>query len=220
MRATRTVLLATLLLLLAVAFSSAQTTCPKPADPGINVCMPQKDAAGYSVSTTPVHVVASATGNGGIKYMQIYVRGVKVATYHTDHIDVQVDMGTNGGGLVVLAKDETDQIFQVYRQMAVYGATTGCDSVAPGTVKICSPFDMSNTWAPSTFRLVAGAASGAGISYMQVYVNGKKFATYYTSHLDVTITLPTGGTRITVQAKDNAGVTFKRTIYPDITDAF
>jgi hypothetical protein len=219
MKATRTVLLAALLLLLAAPLANAQTSCPKPANPGVNVCLPEKDTKGYSVTTTPVHVVASATGNGGIKYIQIYIRGVKYATYHTDHIDVHVDMD-GGGYLVVQAKDETDQVFKVYRQMDVYGATTGCDTTAPGTVKICSPFNAQFTTVPTTFRLVAVAASSAGISYMQVYANGKKYATYYTSHVDSTITLPPSGTRLTVLAKDKAGAIFKRTIYPDINDAF
>jgi hypothetical protein len=218
MKATRTLLLTALMLLLAVSLASGQTTCPKPTNPGLNLCLPEKDSVGYSVTTTPVHVVASATGNGGIKYIQIYIAGVKYATYHTDHIDVHVD--TDGGGLVVQAKDETDKIFKAYRQLDVYGATTGCDTTDPGTVKICSPFDIHLNIVPTTFRLVAAAASSAGISYMQIYANGKRYATYYTSHLDATITLPASGTRLTVLAKDKAGATFKRTIYPDISNEF
>src|SRR5258708_5734780 len=83
--------------------ASAQTTsCPPPASPGVVICSPQM----FSYTTAPVHVVASATGNAPISYMQIYVNTVKYATYHgTNQIDVQVNTAARGANIVVVAKD-------------------------------------------------------------------------------------------------------------------
>lgn len=211
----RSLLFAALLCILTCSYGMAQTTsCPPPSTPGVNICSPPRS----STTTTPVHVVASATGNGGIRYMQIYLNTVKYATYHgTDHIDVQINTDRSVS-IVVLAKDNTGQNYTSFASASIYGSTTGCDTTEAGTVKICSPWDGPKAAsAPQQFRVVAVAASAAGIKYLQVYINGMKYATYYTDHLDTLVSVATtGGTRVTVQAKDNLGATFKSTVFPNV----
>jgi hypothetical protein len=206
------VLLASFLCLGQLNASAQTTSCPAPTSPGVAICSPENN----SDTTAPVHVVASATGNAPISYMQIYINSVKYATYHgTNHIDVQVSTAARGATIGVLAKDTNGQNYVSYVSTSIYGSTVGCDTTDPGTVKICSPYASEiNGSTPQDFRVVAVAASSAGIKYSQIFINGVKYATYYTDHLDTMVHVATTGiTRLAVQAKDNAGATIKTNVY-------
>jgi hypothetical protein len=77
-------------------------------------------------------------------------------------------------------------------------------------VVICNPPNGSTQ--PTSFHIIAAASASAGIKYMQIYLDGVKYSDYFSSSIDVPVTLATGARRITVQAADNNSVTFKTTV--------
>jgi hypothetical protein len=62
-------------------------------------------------------------------------------------------------------------------------------------------------------RLVAAANSSHPVKLLQIYVNGTKRSDHSGSILDTFLELPKGTNRVTVQAKDAAGRTFKATVF-------
>jgi hypothetical protein len=91
-------------------------------------------------------------------------------------------------------------------------ATASCTlSTTDPSVTICTP--APNATLPSPVHLNAGATASAGVSNLQVYVDGVNQKTFYSSALDTQLTLANGPRRITVQAKLNNGLTTKKTIY-------
>lgn len=64
----------------------------------------------------------------------------------------------------------------------------------------------------SPVHIQAAARDSATVSFMQIYVDGKAVFTASGGSLDASIAMTSGAHRLTVQAKDNAGVIFKQTI--------
>jgi Glucodextranase, domain B len=58
----------------------------------------------------------------------------------------------------------------------------------------------------------AATRDSAAVSFIQIYVDGKAVFTTSGGTLDTSIPMAVGARRVTVQAKDSAGVTFKQTI--------
>lgn len=69
----------------------------------------------------------------------------------------------------------------------------------------------------SPVRVVAATRDSVAVSFMQIYIDGSPVLTSSGATLDKSITLAVGTHRLTVQAKDTAGVIFKQTIYITVT---
>jgi hypothetical protein len=64
----------------------------------------------------------------------------------------------------------------------------------------------------SPVHLQAATRDSAAVSVIQVYVDGKAVFTASGGMLDASLPMASGIRRVTVQAKDTAGVIFKQTI--------
>jgi hypothetical protein len=60
--------------------------------------------------------------------------------------------------------------------------------------------------------VVAATRDSTSVSFVQIYVDGKAVFTKTGGSLDTLVTMIAGAHRVTVQAKDAAGVIFKQTI--------
>lgn len=115
--------------------------------------------------------------------------------------------GTRTGTLTI-----TDSAGSQTVSLTGAGATSG--SCTPGStnpsVTICTPADGATVTSP--VHVVAVTTDSNPVSYVQVYVDGVKVYEVLASSLDTNLTMSTGAHRMTVQAKDSAGVLFKSTI--------
>jgi len=59
---------------------------------------------------------------------------------------------------------------------------------------------------------VAATRDSTTVSFVQIYLDGKAVFTKTGGSLDTTVAMTVGAHRVTVQAKDAAGVIFKQTI--------
>lgn len=65
----------------------------------------------------------------------------------------------------------------------------------------------------SPVHVQAATQDSVTVSFNQIYVDGKAVFTTTGGSLDTLVAMASGAHRLTVQAKDNAGVIFKQTIY-------
>ena len=75
---------------------------------------------------------------------------------------------------------------------------------------ICSP--ANNATVSSPVGVVAGTTDSRQVSFVQAYVDGKQVITQSGNSLNTQIPMAAGAHRLTVQAKDSAGVIFKQSI--------
>jgi hypothetical protein len=192
------------------------TSCPAGStDPSVHICTP---ANGATV-TSPVNVTATAHSSKGVSYMQVYVDGTKVYQVNSATVNTNLTMSAGARRLTVQAKDAAGVIFKQTINITVSSTQpppSGCTAPSTNlTVNICSPADGASV--PSPVHVTAKATSSAGVSYMQVYVDGVKAYQTSGASLDTNVTMAAGTRRVTVQAKDNAGNLFKKTIYITVT---
>jgi hypothetical protein len=87
-------------------------------------------------------------------------------------------------------------------------------SVSP-SVTICTP--SNNATVPSPAHVTAGTTDSNPVTYVQLYVDGAKVITQNGGVLNTYATMAVGTHRVTVQAKDSTGTTFKSTTYVTVS---
>ena len=117
--------------------------------------------------------------------------------------------GTRTGSLVV-----TDSGAGSPHSSALTGAGGSAAVCAPGSaspsVTICTPQNGATVTSP--VHITAAAESSNPVTLMQIYIDGVKAWQNSGSTVDTNLTLAAGTRRLTVQAKDSTGFTFKQTI--------
>ena len=83
-------------------------------------------------------------------------------------------------------------------------------STVDPSVTICNP--LANSTVTSPVQIVAGTTSSSKVSFMQIYVDGVQKGTFYSTSINQSVAMTSGSHRITVQAKNAAGVTFKSSV--------
>src|SRR4051794_32441681 len=84
-------------------------------------------------------------------------------------------------------------------------------NTASPSVTICSPTNGATVTSP--VNIVAGTTDNASsVRYVQIYVDGVKQYQVSGTQLNTSLPMSTGSHRLTVQAQDAAGATFKSTI--------
>ena len=87
------------------------------------------------------------------------------------------------------------------------------------SVTICTPSNGATVG--TTFHVNAGTTDKSAVQYMQIYLAGKLVLTQRYNYMDASITVPAGNSqRLTVQAKDAAGVIFKQLITINVSSAY
>jgi hypothetical protein len=213
--------------------TSATPSCTlNTASPSVTICSPANNA---SVSS-PVNVVAGTTDSHSVSFMQLYVDGAGVVTQNGNKLNASVALTAGTHRLTVQAKDTAGVVFKQTINVTAGSATptptpsptpnpsptpipsptpTPTPSAcAPGSaspsVNICSPLNGAALSSP--VHVVAATRDSVAVSFVQVYVDGTAVLTKTGGSLDALVPMAVGARRVTVQAKDNAGVIFKQTV--------
>ena len=91
------------------------------------------------------------------------------------------------------------------------GSSPPCTlNTASPSVTICTPANNATVTLP--VQVVAGTTDSTTVSFVQAYLDGSAVVTQTGKSLNASISMSAGTHRLTVQAKDTAGVVFKQTI--------
>jgi 3',5'-cyclic AMP phosphodiesterase CpdA len=175
----------------------------------VRICTPADEANVNS----PFPVQAGAYSPAGVRYMQIWMDGVRV--HHSDgsQLDTTVAASTGRHRLVVVAQDAAGTVAKATIYIRVGSSSDACAPQASSSpnVNLCEPKDGTTVAAP--IHVAAAAYSPSGVSFVQVYLDGAKVFHADSDRIDTNIPAAAGTRRLTVQARDKAGVIFKKTVY-------
>ena len=205
-----------LLALLLVPFAAAHDTPCTPDGPGrVEICTP---TSGSSV-TSPVRIIGAATPTSGatISYLQVYVDGTKRhEVIAHDDVDTSITLSSGTHRLTIQAKDSSGALFKQSISFNVASAGGAC---TPGStdpsVTICTPANNASVTSPLAVQAVT--TSSSPVQYMQIYLDGARVFHASGSTLDTVVTASPGTRRLTVQARNAAGVIFKKTIFVTVS---
>lgn len=193
---------------------------------GVKICLPEEGAT----VNNPFRVVARAwaTYGGTIREYKIWVDGKQVFYAGTHYgsappkldaalrlpegshrVTVQAWIGGDIGA--VSASRNVTVTNDVMPDPEPEPSPAGCAAPSSPGVNICTPSDGGTSASP--VKLTATAASTSAIQFTQVYVDGVKVFQHNGASIDPSLAMAEGKRRITVQARDAAGVWVKRTIY-------
>jgi carboxypeptidase family protein/Big-like domain-containing protein/calcineurin-like phosphoesterase family protein len=211
--------------------------CPLSAtSPSVTICTPSAS----SPLLSPVTVVAGTTDSNPVSFLQIYVDGSAKVTKSGNAITAQVPMTTGTHRLTVQAKDSVSTIFKQTESIVVGSSTSPSPTPTPTptptpsptpapsptpsptpaacsggstspSVNICSPVNGATVSSP--VHVVAATTDSVTVKFIQIYVDGAAVFTQSGGTLDTNVAMGVGSHRLTVQAKDSAGVIFKQTIF-------
>jgi Big-like domain-containing protein len=158
-----------------------------------------------------------------VSFVQIYLDGKAVFTVSGGSLNTSIAASTGTHKLTVQAKDSAGTIFKQTISINVGAAPSPTptptpsptpDVCSPGSaspsVNICSPLNGAAVSSP--VHVQAATQDSVTVSFIQIYVDGKAVFTTTGGSLDTLVAMTGGAHRLTVQAKDNAGVIFKQTI--------
>jgi hypothetical protein len=117
--------------------------------------------------------------------------------------------GPRSGVLSINDSDTTSP-----QTVALSGTGTSSTGCTPGTVSpsvtICAP--LNNASVTSPVHVSASTTDSNQVTLLQIYIDGVAVYTAKAPALEADVTLTVGTHRLTVQAKDSAGVIFKQSI--------
>lgn len=181
-----------------------------PASPSVTICTP---ANGATV-TSPVNIVAGTTDNAStVKYVQIYIDGVKQYQVNGNQLNTSLPMSTGAHRVTVQAQDAAGTIFKSTVNITVgTGGGGPCTlSTTDPSVTICAPANNANVTSP--VNVVAGTTDSHSVTRMTIYLDGVGVYTVNANQLNASIPISTTGThRIAVQAWDSIGQIFKSVV--------
>jgi len=171
--------------------------------------------------------MAATTDSTAVKFIQIYVDGSPVFTASGGSLDANISMASGSRRVTVQAKDSAGVIFKQTIFITVQSGSptptpspTPSPTPTPGTcqggaaspsVNICSPGNGATVSSP--VHVVAATTVSTSVKFIQIYVDGSPVFTTSGGRLDTNVAMAAGSRRVTVQAKDSAGVIFKQTIF-------
>lgn len=162
---------------------------------------------GATVSS-PVHFVGSANGGGfPVTAVRIYADNQNVYTTNSASLDTMVPMANGNHFVVVQAWNSSGQVFKTSMSVSVSGATT-----SGAGVSVSSPVDGSTVGSPVQFVASATPASGRVITAMRVYADSQSVFAANANSLNTSLSLANGGHFIAIQAWDNTGAVYKKTL--------
>lgn len=191
----------------AISAVAAATCTPGTTNRTVTICSPANNAT----VSSPVTISAAATDSNPVEAMQVYLDGVKVfEVTNTKTLDTSLAVSSGAHRLTVQAIDASGA-FKSTVNITVSGSGSGCtaSSTSP-SVTICSP--ANNSTVSSPVSVVAVTTDSNAISYMQIFVDGTAVYTVKASSINTNVSMSSGAHRVTVQAKDSAGVFFKSTV--------
>src|SRR5512133_3610130 len=196
-----------------VSPAAAQTApCPlNPTSPSVTICTPTNGAT----VTSPVNIVAGTTDNSStVKYVQIYVDGVKQYQVSSNQLNTSLPMADGTHRVTVQAQDAAGAIFKSTISITVGSGSGGgpCTlNTANPSVTICTPANGATVTSP--VNVVAGTTDSNKVTNIKIYLDGVSVYSVNANQLNTNITISSTGThRIAVQAVDSIGQVFKSAI--------
>ena len=195
-----------------IAFSAAAYgQCS--AGGGVAFCSPANG------NTTATNFPVSVSGANYIVAMKLYVDGQDPAAYtvHSPTMTTALNLPAGSHNLTVVGWDNPGN---VYQSSVTINASMSAPTPAPtptptsgscpatGTgVRVCTPSNGGSTASP--VQITAGAAAGAGIAAMKVYVDDQDSYTIQSNSINTALPMSAGGHYVVVQAWDNSGNVYK-----------
>ena len=163
-----------------------------------------------TLSSTNALTITSIAASGD--FTQSNNCGTNLAAGGSCTINVQFNPTVLGARSGTLSFNDSDSSSPQTGALSGTGsAASGC---TPGTVNpsvtICAP--VNNATVTSPIHVSASTTDSNTVTLLQIYIDGSAVYTTKTKSLEADITLATGAHRLTVQAKDSAGITFKQPI--------
>jgi hypothetical protein len=168
---------------------------------------------------SPVQMKAAAAAGSGIAAMKIYVDDQDSYTVQSNSIDTALPMGSGSHYVVVQAWDNSGNVYKTPVTVNVSGGqaapppappsqpVSGPCSASSTGVTVCAPLNGANAGSP--VQITAGAAAGAGIAAMKVYVDSQDSYTVQSNSINTTLPMGAGSHNVVVQAWDNNGNVYK-----------
>lgn len=183
------------------------------AGTGVTVCSPGN---GSSMSS-PVQIKAAAAAGSGIAAMKVYIDNQDSYTVQSNSINTALAMGAGSHYVVVQAWDNSGNVYKTPVTINVSGGTqpaptpsqpvAGPCSASSTGVTVCAPLNGAATGSP--VQITAGAAAGAGIAAMKVYVDNQDSYTIQSNSINTTLPMSAGSHNVVVQAWDKNGNVYK-----------
>jgi hypothetical protein len=190
--------------------SSGVTVTPSAINFGSIVVGSSSSAQSVTLSSTNALAINSITVGGD--FTQSNNCGGSLAAGGSCTISVRFTptvLGARSGTLSINDSDSSSP-----QTIALSGTGTAGVGCTPGTVNpsvtICAP--VNNASVTSPVHVSASTTDSNTVTMLQIYIDGSAVYTTKTKSLETDITLATGTHRLTVQAKDSAGITFKQSI--------
>jgi hypothetical protein len=178
---------------------------------GVAFCSPTNG------STTATNVPISISGANYIVAMKLYVDGHDPAAYTVQSSTMATTLNLPAGShnLTVVGWDNPGNVYQSSVTINASAATlppastpTSGSCPATGTgVRVCTPSNGGSTTSP--VQITAGAAAGAGIAAMKVYIDDQDSYTIQSNSINTALPMSAGGHNVVVQAWDNYGNVYK-----------
>jgi hypothetical protein len=190
---------------------STSTSTSTSSGSGVYISSPSNGAT----TSSPVHFVASATPSGSypIASMKMYVDGNDGYLTYSNKMDTYVNMGTGSHSIVIKAWDTGGHVYSSSETINVGSSTTSSTSTSTSTsvgMHVSSPSNGSTVG--SSVTLSASATGYNPISSIAVYVDGNSTALVYSSSVNKTVTLGSGGHTAVFRAWDSTGKTYSQTV--------
>ncbi len=163
---------------------------------------------GATVSS-PVHFVGSANGGSfPVTAVRIYADNQSVYTTNSATMDTMVPLANGNHLVVVQAWNSSGQVFKAPMNITVSGVTTA----GGAGVSVSSPADGSTVGSPVQFVASATPTSGRVITAMRIYADSQSVFALNANSLNTSLNLANGGHFIAIQAWDNTGAVYKKTL--------
>jgi hypothetical protein len=173
-------------------------------NPSVTICSPGAN----STVVSPVRINAGTNSTRTLVYTQIYIDGIGRGTFYTSAVDQTYALSAGSHRLTVQAKDNSGVITKTTSYFTVTPAATTAT-----TVKISTPVNNASVTSPFTVIATATPATGKTITSSTIYLDGVNVYTVRAASINTRVSAGVGTRRVTVQAKDSAGVYAKSTIY-------
>ena len=202
----RALYLVTVSLFYVAAIGAASAQCAAPSANGVNICFPNQ---GSTVTYVPPIEMSATSASGGIRTVKIWDNGTLRDTESFlpgTLYDASMKNGLNR--VTVQVWDTAGNFYQAMRSFYVAGYGVGfCGVPSTPGVNLCWP--LQGSLQPNNIPISATARGTSKISWLVVYLDGKKqYAT--TNNYILSGAYSTAGThRVTVVAHDTTGHTYQ-----------
>jgi hypothetical protein len=188
------------------AVGAASAQCAVPSANGVNICFPNQ---GSAVTYVPPMEVNAKTASGGIRAVKIWDNGTLRDTESSlpgTLYDASMKNGWNR--VTVQVWDTAGNFYQAARSFYVAGYGVGfCGVPSTPGVNLCWP--LQGSLQPNNIPISATARGTSKISWLVVYLDGKKLYATTNNYILSGANSTAGTHRVTVVARDTTGHTYR-----------